>query len=174
VTIIGTCTKEAIVARENQPKRIYLDVCILSRPFDDQSMMRIRLETDAFYLILKGIQDGLYEMAVSPVHFGEIEAIPDAVERIELIVLVEKYGVKPLCDLGEVRRRAQMRWNQFINEDELIKEAIDALMEKLGPIETNRFLSLPAEKRIESVRRHRLWQSTLDKDSFFDEVFTEH
>ena len=36
-------------------------------------------------------------------------------------------------------------------------------MEKLGPVETNRFLSLPAKKRIESVKRHRSWQSKLDK-----------
>jgi hypothetical protein len=27
--------------------RLYLDVCIICRPYDDQKMMRIRLETDA-------------------------------------------------------------------------------------------------------------------------------
>jgi len=40
-----------------QKKRLYLDVCTLCRPFDDQNMMRIRLETDAFYLILRNIQN---------------------------------------------------------------------------------------------------------------------
>ena len=63
-----------------------------------------------------------------------------------------------------------MKPNQFIREDQLIQQAIDTLMEKLGPVETNRFLSLPAEKRMESVKRHRKWQSKLDKESFFDEV----
>ena len=26
---------------------------------------------------------------------------------------------------------------------------------------------------MESVRRHRLWQSNLDKDRFFDEIFND-
>lgn len=33
-------------------KYIYIDVCALSRPFDDQSFLRIRLETEALNLIL--------------------------------------------------------------------------------------------------------------------------
>jgi len=61
-----------------------------------------------------------------------------------------------------------MKKSQYINEDQLIKKAIDILMEKLGPVETSRFLT---KKRIESVKRHRLWQSRLDKDFFFKKVF---
>lgn len=49
-------------------KKLYLDVCTLCRPFDDQNVMRIRLETDAFYLILQNIQNGKYEM-MNPVEF---------------------------------------------------------------------------------------------------------
>ncbi len=64
-----------------------------------------------------------------------------------------------------------MKKSCYINEDQLLKKAIDILMEKLGPVETNRFLSLPAKKRIESVKRHRLWQSKLDRDSFFKDGF---
>lgn len=59
----------------------------------------------------------------------------------------------------------------YISEDQLIKQAIDILMEKLGPVETNRFLSLPRKKRMESVKRHHLWQSKLDKDTFFNDIF---
>ncbi len=58
-------------------RRIYLDVCTLCRPFDNQTMMRIRLETDAYYLILKSIQDRTFDIIVSPVHFKEIAAIED-------------------------------------------------------------------------------------------------
>ena len=40
-------------------KSIYIDVCALSRPFDDQSFLRIRLETEALNLILsKKLSDG--------------------------------------------------------------------------------------------------------------------
>ncbi len=65
-----------------------------------------------------------------------------------------------------------MKTGQYISEEKLLKQVIDILMEKLGPIETKRFLTLPAKKRIESVKRHRSWQSKLDKDKFFNDVFS--
>ena len=64
-----------------------------------------------------------------------------------------------------------MKESHYRSEDQLIKDAIDILMEKLGPVETSRFLSLPAKKRAESLKRHRAWQATLDKDTFFKDVF---
>lgn len=64
-----------------------------------------------------------------------------------------------------------MKQGQFISEDRLFNQAINILMEKLGPVETNRFLSSPPKKRTESVKRHQRWQSTLDKENFFNEVF---
>ena len=66
-------------------KRLYLDVCTLCRPFDDQSQMRIRLETNAYYLILQALQDARYVIVVSPVHFEEANAISDAEERREIV-----------------------------------------------------------------------------------------
>jgi len=65
-------------------KPIYLDVCVLSQPFDDQSFLRIRLETEAVNLILSKIRNEEYELVVSPIHLEEIEAIYDIFERIEL------------------------------------------------------------------------------------------
>lgn len=88
-------------------KRIYLDVCTLCRPFDNQSMMRIRLETDAYYLILKSIQNRTFDIIVSPVHFKEIEAIEDIYERIELTVLLNRYGKKLSFQLNEIKRRTE-------------------------------------------------------------------
>jgi len=64
-----------------------------------------------------------------------------------------------------------MKPSQFISEDKLFKQAIGVLMEKLGPVETNRFLSLRSKERMESVRRHRKWQAKLDKEAFFNEIF---
>ncbi len=49
----------------SQPlKRIYLDVCALNRPLDDQSQMRIRLETDAVLLILSHVR--AHNLQMSP------------------------------------------------------------------------------------------------------------
>ncbi len=64
-----------------------------------------------------------------------------------------------------------MKDTVLMSEDELIEKAVGILMSGLGPVETSRFLALPAGKRIESVKRHRAWQSKLEKDEFFDTLF---
>ncbi len=66
-----------------------------------------------------------------------------------------------------------MKQSQFLSEETLIQRAIEVLMETLGPVETTRFLSLPVKKRIESVKRHRAWQSQLEKEQFFNVVFSD-
>ena len=37
-------------------KSVYLDVCALCRPFDDQSYLRIKMETEAVNLILAKVK----------------------------------------------------------------------------------------------------------------------
>ncbi len=64
-----------------------------------------------------------------------------------------------------------MKQSQFLSEETLVRRAIEVLLESLGPVETIRFLSLPLKKRTESVKRHREWQSRLEKEQFFKEVF---
>ncbi len=64
-----------------------------------------------------------------------------------------------------------MKSSTFINEEKLITDGINTLLNKLGPVETNRFLSLMKRRRTDSVKRHHLWQSKLKKDTFFDSVF---
>ncbi len=60
----------------------------------------------------------------------------------------------------------------MMTEEQLIRKAIDALIDNLGLMETTRFLTIKRQGRLESVERHGLWQSGLDKEEFFDEVFT--
>jgi hypothetical protein len=64
-----------------------------------------------------------------------------------------------------------MRTVKYLPEDELIARGLKALTEALGPVEAVRFLTLPRGTRIESVRRHRLWQAGLDPQQFLDQVF---
>jgi predicted nucleic acid-binding protein len=87
--------------------KVYIDVCTLCRPFDDQDVMRIRLETDAYYLILQAIQNKKYEMVVSPVHLEEINAIEDVQERYEILALIKRFGVTAKCNLSKTRERAE-------------------------------------------------------------------
>ena len=35
------------------------------------------------------------------------------------------------------------------------------------------FITMPRKKRVDSVKRHRQWQQTLDKDESFDRIFKE-
>lgn len=64
-----------------------------------------------------------------------------------------------------------MKPNEYINEDELFNKAIRILNEKLGFLETSRFLSITSQKRMESVKRHQQWQSNLNKEKVFEEIF---
>jgi len=64
-----------------------------------------------------------------------------------------------------------MKNTKYMDENTLIRKSVEALMEKVGPVETIRFMNMPRKERIESIRRHRQWQKILDKDKFFDEIF---
>lgn len=88
-------------------ERVYLDVCALCRPFDDQSALRIRLETDAYYLIVQAIEAGAFQLIVSRVHHKEVNAIRDLQERYEILSLFETLGNKADCDPSRARSRAE-------------------------------------------------------------------
>ncbi len=64
-----------------------------------------------------------------------------------------------------------MKVHTYLEEGEMIQRAINVLLENLGSIETVRFLTLPRQRRLDSVMRHRCWQDALDKDRFFEQVF---
>jgi hypothetical protein len=65
-----------------------------------------------------------------------------------------------------------MKAEKYLNEEDLVRKAVDILIQKLGPIETARFINIPQKRRIESVKRHRQWQKQLSKDKLYDEVFS--
>jgi len=89
------------------PRFIYLDVCALSRPFDDQGFMRIRLETEAVNLILSKAKEGNFKLLASPAHDLEIQAIDDAVERIKLQTILSEMGERTKGELPKIRARAE-------------------------------------------------------------------
>ena len=88
-------------------KNIYIDVCALCRPFDEQEYMRVRLETEAVNLILSKVKDGNYKLIVSPVHIKEIEAISDTIERVELLMVLSEWGEQIHVNMAETRSRAE-------------------------------------------------------------------
>jgi hypothetical protein len=64
-----------------------------------------------------------------------------------------------------------MTTQPVLSDEQLIYQAIEVLVEKMGLLETTRFLSLQNTLKMDSVERHRQWQAGLDKDTFFDAVF---
>jgi len=87
-------------------QKLYLDVCTLCRPFDDQHRMRIRLETDSYFLIMQAIRDGIYELLYSKVHEKEIAAINDILERTEIIETIYQNGKRCNGNFQAIRKRA--------------------------------------------------------------------
>jgi len=88
-------------------KTLYLDVCVLCRPFDDQNQLRIRLETDALFLILRRIESGLYRAVASPAHYKEVAAIQELSERIEVEKLLNRMDDSFDYDFVQARHRAE-------------------------------------------------------------------
>ena len=88
-------------------KKIYLDVCSLCRPFDDQGYARISLETDAVNLILSNVRNRKFALMKSPVHIAEINGIKDDFEREELLRLLDLYGYEEKFVSVDVRARTE-------------------------------------------------------------------
>ncbi|HUT35755.1 MAG TPA: PIN domain-containing protein [Planctomycetota bacterium] len=64
--------------------KVYLDVCCLNRPFDDQTQDRIRLEAEAVVIVLGRIEAGDYHWLTSEVVDIEIGQTPNAGRRRRL------------------------------------------------------------------------------------------
>ena len=79
--------------------QVYLDVCALCRPFDDQQQLRIRLETDAVQLILTHVRQKNLKMITAPMHFTELMATTKNEERSQLLFLLKQLGTPGDFDL---------------------------------------------------------------------------
>ena len=89
----------------NIPK-IYLDSCCLNRPFDDQTVDRIKIESEAIILILKNARNGKIKLIGSDVLKLEINKTPNPIRKFQLLSLT-KYIIKFVISDEHVRNRAQ-------------------------------------------------------------------
>ena len=72
--------------------RVYLDVCCLNRPFDDQSQMRIHLESEAVLAIL-ALPDSEAEFLRSPAHDLESGQNPDLDRRERVQLWLDRFEI---------------------------------------------------------------------------------
>jgi predicted nucleic acid-binding protein len=84
---------------------IYLDVCCLNRPFDDQTQERIHLEAEAVLLILARCQHREWQLLGSEAVEFEISRIPDE-ERRQKVRLLASLAESVVSVTEEVERRA--------------------------------------------------------------------
>ncbi|GAX41591.1 hypothetical protein NIES4075_25880 [Tolypothrix sp. NIES-4075] len=63
---------------------IYLDVCCLNRPFDDQTQERIRLEVEAVLRILVKFQIGDRQLLGSEAFDDELENTPEETRKWQM------------------------------------------------------------------------------------------
>lgn len=72
------------------PMKIYLDVCCLNRPFDDQAQDRIHLESEAVIAILKNIESNRWMWISSTVVLFEVNRAPSLDRRRRLFKLCDQ------------------------------------------------------------------------------------
>jgi len=88
VRIGAESSRAEVQAGERQTTvKLYLDMCVYNRPFDDQSDLRIKLETIACQMIFEKIQAGKIELVWSFMLEFENELNPFTERKGEIVLL---------------------------------------------------------------------------------------
>jgi predicted nucleic acid-binding protein len=93
--------------------KIYLDVCCLNRPFDDQTQDRIHLESEAIILILKRFRSGTWEWISSEAVSFEVGQTPDEERRHRVESLIRYADYSVLIEAPIVKRASQIKGMGF-------------------------------------------------------------
>jgi len=99
--------------------KIYLDVCCLNRPFDDQTQDRIHLESEAVVLILKRVRSGNWEWISSEVVDYEVGQTPNVERRHRVEALIRYTGRTVLIEESVVKRASELKTIGFDAYDAL-------------------------------------------------------
>lgn len=128
--------------------RIYLDNCCFNRPFDDQSGIRVKLETDAKLYTQLQIKTGKIELAWSYILDFENEANPfierrntvekwkrlsvlDIVENESILTVattISTYGLKPK-DALHIACAVGAKCDFFLTTDDIILKKMNGKAE---------------------------------------------
>jgi predicted nucleic acid-binding protein len=99
--------------------KIYLDVCSLQRPLDDQSQARIRLEAEAVILILSRVEKGLLAWSSSEAVDYEISLNPDPDRARKAQLIAAGAGENILVGPSETTRATELEQFGFSGFDAL-------------------------------------------------------
>lgn len=68
--------------------KIYLDVCCLNRPFDDQRQIRIRIESEAVLWIMRQVDAGRWRHVSSDMVIAELAAMSDSERQARILAML--------------------------------------------------------------------------------------
>lgn len=88
--------------------KIYMDVCCLCRPFDDQMTGRIRLEVTAVQEIIRRCAAQEYSLVTSEVIEEELSKIPDIRKRLRVVKILSVAHESILIDEGIISRMHEL------------------------------------------------------------------
>ena len=97
--------------------RVYLDVCCLNRPFDDQSQDRIRLESEAVKLVFDLIAKGRYTWVSSEAVEFELSRHPNEERRTSLQVLIAQANERLTLDRDATARASVLQSARILPMD---------------------------------------------------------
>ena len=89
--------------------KIYLDVCCLNRPFDDQTQDRIHLEAEAILSILNHSQTTGWSVIGSDAIDYEISKMSDNDKRLMVQILSTRHDAHVKVDVGVERRAVELK-----------------------------------------------------------------
>ena len=98
---------------------IYLDVCCLNRPFDDQTQPRIRLESEAILLIMERFGSGEWTWVGSVVMAFEVDRTPDPERRLRVSTMLDSITTMIEVGDGELVRGQELESLGFHEMDAL-------------------------------------------------------
>ncbi len=88
-------------------QKLYLDVCSLNRPFDDQLQDRIKLEAEAILSILYRCEIGEFELFTSDIIDVEVSNMLNSEKQQKVLTLLEIANEK-ISLSSSIEKRAQM------------------------------------------------------------------
>lgn len=126
---------------------VYLDVCCLKRPFDDQRSPRIQLETTAIATLIDQAERGVIRLVRSPAHVLENERNPREDRRLAAALWLGAAHVQAAMTEKAASRARQLAALGFA--------ALDALHTAFAEGSEADWLATPDDQLIALGRRHR-------------------
>ena len=89
---------------QQEPVRIYLDVCCINRPLDDQAQERVRNESEAVLHVLAGVALGWWQWVTSEMVTVELQRTPDPDRKEFLLAIARRASYSVTIQESQVQR----------------------------------------------------------------------